>query len=292
MSVAAVAGLSLAGCGSKDTAASPGLATSTTVAVTVPVESTVVTTTAVPEGLPEDILSQLQLDCVYGGSAAACDSLVLAGYPSTGNYGLGNSLTQAPDAALVEKCNGGWRLMCAELLDRYPATNGVPPGGEEVPAAPVLSGEEVVSLQLDCIYGGSQAACDELIGAGYSPGDNYGLGNSYSQAPDESLAADCSSFDLFACAEMASRYAPASGDDVVARNFVTALITGSSLDGLAPQYLIAQVTGPAVGITTIDEANFGYSADSGVLEFSLDPTTSWQCYVGAGLVRRCAYLAD
>ncbi len=63
-----------------------------------------------------------QLDCVYGGQADACFVLELAGYGDR-NYGLGNSLTQAPTEFLRDDCanltgTGPGALACAELATR------------------------------------------------------------------------------------------------------------------------------------------------------------------------------
>jgi hypothetical protein len=185
--------------------------------------------------------------------------------------------------------------MCAELLVRYPNSNAVPPGDEGPPPSapvPVFSDEEVVTFQIDCIYGGSQAACDQLTAAGYSPDDNYGLGNSYSQASDQSLAEACQAQDLLACAELASRYSANADDVVVAYSFVSALIRGLPLDGLAPENLIDQMTGIEVAVASIEQADVSFDAASGELQFSLAPTSGWLCTVAEGLVTTCTYFAD
>lgn len=59
--------------------------------------------------------------------------------------------------------------------------------------------------QLACVYQGDTNACDLLETFGLPASDNYGLGNSYSQAPDAVLSEDCEAGDLLACAELASR---------------------------------------------------------------------------------------
>lgn len=63
-------------------------------------------------------LEQAQISCVYEGIADACDLLTTFGYPAEGNYGLGNSLTQAPDAVLDADCQAGDALACAEQVSR------------------------------------------------------------------------------------------------------------------------------------------------------------------------------
>ena len=63
-------------------------------------------------------LEQAQISCVYDGMADACDLLTTFGYPADGNYGLGNSLSQAPDAAIEADCQAGDRLACAEQASR------------------------------------------------------------------------------------------------------------------------------------------------------------------------------
>lgn len=59
--------------------------------------------------------------------------------------------------------------------------------------------------QIACIYGGDGGACDILEQDGYTAQGNYGLGNSYSMAPDEAISAQCDDGDSIACAEQESR---------------------------------------------------------------------------------------
>ncbi len=63
-------------------------------------------------------LEQAQISCVYEGVADACDLLTTFGYPAADNYGLGNSLSQAPDAVLDADCRAGDALACAEQAAR------------------------------------------------------------------------------------------------------------------------------------------------------------------------------
>jgi hypothetical protein len=63
-------------------------------------------------------LEQAQISCVYEGIADACDLLTTFGYPADENYGLGNSLSQAPDAAIEADCQAGDALACAEQVSR------------------------------------------------------------------------------------------------------------------------------------------------------------------------------
>jgi len=63
-------------------------------------------------------LEQAQISCVYENIADACDLLTTFGYPADGNYGLGNSLSQAPDATIEGDCQAGDALACAEQVSR------------------------------------------------------------------------------------------------------------------------------------------------------------------------------
>ena len=63
-------------------------------------------------------LERAQLACVYDGDADACDLLTTFGYPAEDNYGLGNSLSQAPDDVLAGDCGTGDALACAEQARR------------------------------------------------------------------------------------------------------------------------------------------------------------------------------
>ena len=65
------------------------------------------------------VVDQLRLQCLYEALGEACDDLqVRYGLTSDDNYGLGDGLTQAPDEFLVEDCDGGYRLACAEAMAR------------------------------------------------------------------------------------------------------------------------------------------------------------------------------
>ena len=52
---------------------------------------------------------------------------------------------------------------------------------------------------------GEGGACDILEQDGYTADGNYGLGNSYSMAPDDDIADQCDAGDDIACAEQESR---------------------------------------------------------------------------------------
>lgn len=183
--------------------------------------------------------------------------------------------TQAP-----EPTTGG-----TEVIDTTPGT--------EVPDTPVLSEDEIIDLQLACVYIGEQESCDTLVSAGFPAEGNYGLGNSLSQVPDNFIASDCANDSRLACAEISSRYSPAPGDDVLSEAFVTALLTGGSTDELAADYLADQMAEflGTTEATSLEEANYSYF-ETGDFSFSLAPTTFWNCLVGQGLVRSCTFVAD
>jgi hypothetical protein len=294
-----VCALALAACSST---AEDGDASATTVGASTSAGDAGTTTDAVDRTtFSADDIVRLQIDCIYDGIGDACDDLVAAGLSAGDNYGLGNALSQAPDDMALGNCNNGDRLMCAEMLFRYPDTNGVPPGigdsaDDTVPAGQTdaePSDEEVTDLQLDCIYGALQDACDSLEALGLPADDNYGLGNSYTQAPDEEAAALCADQDRLACAEMAARYPTVAGDAEVADAFVLALVGGTAgIDGLAPQYLVDQLARVGPISPDQDDPAFFFDDVLGYLSFTLEPTTSWQCHVGGGLVRTCTYYAD
>jgi hypothetical protein len=65
---------------------------------------------------------KLAIDCVYKGDKdGSCQTLLDAGYRAEGNYGLGNSFTQAPLVPLRTDCLAGQQLSCAELDARVAA---------------------------------------------------------------------------------------------------------------------------------------------------------------------------
>jgi hypothetical protein len=74
------------------------------------------------DALAADEVAGLQADCVYRAAVAACDRLESEGLGADTNYGLGNSLTQAPDDLLGEDCAAYLALACLELESRYPTT--------------------------------------------------------------------------------------------------------------------------------------------------------------------------
>lgn len=80
------------------------------------------TATTSAGGASDAEIQDLQASCVYGADSQACNQLAAAGFPADTNYGLGNSLSQAPDAGLVDDCGTGSQLACLELESRYPAT--------------------------------------------------------------------------------------------------------------------------------------------------------------------------
>lgn len=64
---------------------------------------------------------------------------------------------------------------------------------------------DVEAAQIACVYEGEAAACDMLALDGMGADGNYGLGNSYSQTPDDAIADQCTDGDAIACAEQESR---------------------------------------------------------------------------------------
>ncbi|MDO8361626.1 MAG: hypothetical protein Q7V88_01905, partial [Actinomycetota bacterium] len=73
---------------------------------------------------PEKVID-LQARCIYLADQEACDTLEQGlGLGPDGNYGLGNSLTQAPDEAASQACVDGDPLYCLEISSRYPAAEG------------------------------------------------------------------------------------------------------------------------------------------------------------------------
>ena len=64
---------------------------------------------------------------------------------------------------------------------------------------------DVEKAQVACIYEGDGGACDLLVQDGMTEDDNYGLGNSYSMAPDDAINQQCLDGDEIACAEQESR---------------------------------------------------------------------------------------
>lgn len=72
---------------------------------------------------PDDVpIAAAQLDCVYGTSLDACEILTAIGFGPGVNYGLGNSLAQAPTEDLLDECEtlpgAAGLLACAELNAR------------------------------------------------------------------------------------------------------------------------------------------------------------------------------
>lgn len=64
---------------------------------------------------------------------------------------------------------------------------------------------DLEKAQIACIYEGEGGACDILEQDGYTADGNYGLGNSYSMAPDDDIADQCDAGDEIACAEQEFR---------------------------------------------------------------------------------------
>lgn len=62
---------------------------------------------------------------------------------------------------------------------------------------------DIALAQLDCVYRGNEESCDLLVTFGIGTADdNHGLGNSYSQAPDDAIVELCTvDADAIACAE-------------------------------------------------------------------------------------------
>ncbi len=88
---------------------------------------------------------------------------------------------------------GGW------VNSRFLAPVGSGDGGGE-------TGDDDFDEELaiiDCVYGGNGESCDLLVTFGIGTADdNYGLGNSYSMAPDDAIVELCTvEGDAIACAE-------------------------------------------------------------------------------------------
>lgn len=64
---------------------------------------------------------------------------------------------------------------------------------------------DVEAAQILCIYEGDGGACDLLVQDGLTEDSNYGLGNSYSMAPDDAINQQCLDGDNIACAEQEAR---------------------------------------------------------------------------------------
>lgn len=84
------------------------------------------------------------------------------------------------------------------------------PFGDGSDPAPEETGEDDFDIpltQVACVYDGFGEACDLLVTFGIgTPDDNYGLGNSYSQAPDDAIVEQCTvEGDAVACAEGEAR---------------------------------------------------------------------------------------
>ncbi|MDH3707705.1 MAG: hypothetical protein OES57_16685, partial [Acidimicrobiia bacterium] len=68
--------------------------------------------------LDDPVYTDLILDCVYGeNEAGSCEQLTGAGLDAADAYGLGNSLSQAPNEAMRDDCIAGG-IGCAELNAR------------------------------------------------------------------------------------------------------------------------------------------------------------------------------
>lgn len=84
------------------------------------------------------------------------------------------------------------------------------PASGEAATPPAGEGEDdfdVALAQVDCVYRSNGASCDLLVTFGVGTADdNYGLGNSYTQAPDDAIVDQCTvEGDAIACAEGEAR---------------------------------------------------------------------------------------
>ena len=240
--------------------------------------------------------SGLGLKIFAGVGAAAILFIVLAVVFSGGDDP--QSATPSPTAASVAQAGP-----VTVVRSATPDTTGelgvvdTTPGVEDQPVDGLtLSDEDLASFQNSCIFGADEDACAALAAAGFDATDNYGLGDSL-DLTDDLVASDCANginagFNA-ACSEIANRYASEPGDDVIAEEFVLALIDAVSTEGLGADYLADQMAPFLEGteVTSLEEASYAYS-DSGNFQFSLVPTTVWDCLVRQGLVRWCAFSAN
>ena len=166
-------------------------------------------------------IQALQADCVYGYTVIeagidSCATLLQLGFDANEAYGLGNSYTQAPDEFIIDFCADGDVVACAEgevrgLFDGE-GDGAIGGGGDGAPLSlDDFTTEEIQQFQINCIYGtgvldDGTDTCATLEMAGLGSDTNYGLGNSYSQAPEDLLTADCDAGDVFACVELDSRF--------------------------------------------------------------------------------------
>ncbi|WP_436794124.1 hypothetical protein [Actinospongicola halichondriae] len=75
----------------------------------------------------------------------------------------------------------------------------------EIPLDEDQDSYDLVKAQVACIYDGFAEACDLLEQDGLTAQGNYGLGNSYSMAPDDAISSQCDEGDEIACAEQEYR---------------------------------------------------------------------------------------
>lgn len=83
---------------------------------------------AASAGEGDDLVRELQLDCVYGLDVNdSCAQLLTLNFTVEDNYGLGSSLTQTPDDVLNGDCiRDKARLSCAELAARIAGSDEEP----------------------------------------------------------------------------------------------------------------------------------------------------------------------
>ena len=102
-------------------------------------------------GMSDEDLNDYELladGCVYGGDATACSTMEAQyGVGADSNYGLGNSLTQAPTDALVGECQSFRSIACSELRTRF----ALSPDDDQTAdtfAAAVIAGDETTLAAL------------------------------------------------------------------------------------------------------------------------------------------------
>ncbi len=188
---------------------------------------------------------------------------------------------------------GGW-INSAYVYDISGETDeGI---GDEENAGQGEDDFDIELAQIECIYNGSDQACDLLTTFVAGPEDNYGLGNSYSMAPSEFLASDCLiEFDQIACAELRTR--DVGGDiNTIANSFVSAYQSGDlagqqALSG--PRQNEFNNSGPIENIDPDVTAGVAsVFADGNEFSWTLAPTIAGRCIVTDGLVQGCSVFGD
>lgn len=218
LAATAVALLALGACGSDgDDTDENADSTTTTTAVdettttAAPDDGTDATDTPTGIGTCDD--SQLPIVATYVVTGIADDDpdggLVARHLPGAGEDAIDvlpqgeyvDTLAEA-DACAVTADGGVWWDIGTPLL----ATGGwVNTQYLEVPLDEDQDSYDLVKTQVACVYEGFAEACDLLEMDGLTAQGNYGLGNSYSMAPDDAISSQCDEGDEIACAEQEYR---------------------------------------------------------------------------------------